>query len=316
MDDWRELNDDCACRWVAPFAEVNMETHQLFGRVDLRILEILPSADIYIPYECDRSCFSFSYCVDGNMLLQDRYHGDSAFKANRLSATSMAGMKGDHVFRMNEPFKGVALVSTRETVSDIVGESRHKLLSEALSNDTSYSRKNGFLGVAPPPDIAGSFLQIANCRYPATTRQFFFESKFMEIMSMIIAHNLPVDKGVTGMGEFETKQIKKIPRILMERIDRPPSIAELVRELSLSATTMKSGFKKIFGEPIYTHHRNLCLERGAMMLLNTNKSILQISLDAGYSNGENFCNAFKKRYGISPSQYRQQSKLSGHKVFS
>jgi AraC-like DNA-binding protein len=242
------------------------------------------------------------------MLIQDRYHGDNKLKTNWLSATSMTGMKGDHVFQMNEQFKGIALVSTGKAVSDIMGETSYELLSKALSNDTSYSRKNGFLGVAPPPDIISSFLQIAYCRYPVMSRQLFFESKFMEIMSMIIAHNLPIDEDVTGIDEFEAKQIREIPRILMQHIDKPPSIHELVHELFLSATTIKSGFKKIFGEPIYAHHRNLCLERGAMMLLNTNKSILQIAIDIGYSNGENFCNAFKKRYGVSPIQYRRNGR--------
>jgi AraC-like DNA-binding protein len=242
------------------------------------------------------------------MLLQDRYYGDSEFKTNWLFVTSKTGMKGDHVFQKNQRFKGVTLVSTEETMSGIVGESRYESLSDALSNDTSYSRKRGLLGVAPPPDITSSFLQIANCRYPVTSRQFFFESKFMEIMSRIIAHNLLVDNGVFDMGEFEAEQVKKIPRILTERIDRPPSIPELAHELSLSTTTMKSSFKRIFGEPIYARHRNLCLERGAMMLRDTNKSVLQVAIDAGYSNGESFCNAFKKRYGVSPSQYRKNGK--------
>jgi AraC-like DNA-binding protein len=242
------------------------------------------------------------------MSIQDRYYGDNELKANCLSATSMTGMKGEHVFQMNEPFKGVDLISTGETVSNIIGETRYELLSEALSNDTSYSRKNGFLGFSPQPDITSSFSQIAYCRYPVMSRQLFFESKFMEIMSMIIAHNLPIDEDMAGIGEFETKQIRKIPRILMQHIDKPPSIHELVHELFLSATTIKSGFKKIFGEPIYAHHRNLCLERGAMMLLNTNKSILQIAMDVGYSNGENFCNAFKKRYSVSPIQYRRNGR--------
>ncbi|MDR1020316.1 MAG: AraC family transcriptional regulator [Synergistaceae bacterium] len=312
IDNWRELSNDCECRWVAPFVDVRAETYRLFGRVELRILEILPSVDIYIPYECDSNCFSFSYCVDGNMMLQDRYHGDSELKANWLSCTSMTDMKGNHVFRKNKSFKGVALVLTGEAMRGIVGEPRYESLSEALSTDNPYSRKNVFLGDDPPPDIASSFLQIANCRYPAMSRQFFFESKFMEIMSRIIAHNLPVDDGVTDMGEFETEQIKKIPGILMKRIDTPPSIPELAHELSLSGTAMKSGFKKIFGEPIYAHHRNLCLERAAIMLLNANKSILQIAIDAGYANGENFCNAFKKRYGLSPSQYRRKGKPSSH----
>jgi AraC-like DNA-binding protein len=304
IGEYHESDNGHACHWAAPFANVSAETCRLFNRVELKVLEISPFVDIFIPYECDQSCFSFSYCVDGNMLLQDRYHGDSELKANWLTVTT-TGMKGDHVFRMNEPFKGVALISTGEMMSDTVGGSRYELLCKALSNDTCYSRKNGFLGVAPPMEITSSFLQIANCRYPLTSRQFFFECKLMEIMSRIIANHLSVDGDVTDMGEFEMEQIKKIPRILMERIDGPPSIPELALKLSMNATTMKSGFKKIFGEPIYAHHHNLCLERGAMMLRDTDKSVLQIAIDVGYSNGENFCNAFKKRYDVSPSQYRK-----------
>jgi AraC-like DNA-binding protein len=72
---------------------------------------------------------------------------------------------------------------------------------------------------------------------------------------------------------------------------------------------MKRGFKKMFGEPIFTHHRNMRLELAAAMLLDTRQSILEISVNAGYSDCGNFCNAFKKRYGISPGQYRKNGKL-------
>jgi transcriptional regulator GlxA family with amidase domain len=79
----------------------------------------------------------------------------------------------------------------------------------------------------------------------------------------------------------------------MERIDSPPSITELARDLSVSAAKLKRGFKKIFGKPIYAYHRDICLERAADMLLDTNRSISDITLDTGYSGLGNFSKAFK-----------------------
>jgi AraC-like DNA-binding protein len=144
------------------------------------------------------------------------------------------------------------------------------------------------------------------CDYPARIKKLFIENKFREILLRIIAHELPKDKTPQRPGEFETARIKQIPGILMERIDSPPTIQELARELSLNATVMKRGFKNIFGAPIYAHHRNLCIERATTLLLDTRKTIIEIAVESGYSGNVSFCNAFKKRYGVSPSQYRRK----------
>jgi AraC-like DNA-binding protein len=47
------------------------------------------------------------------------------------------------------------------------------------------------------------------------------------------------------------------------------------------------------------------------MLLNTNKPIFDIAAASGYSGSGNFCNAFKKRYGVSPGLYRSKGCRSG-----
>jgi AraC-like DNA-binding protein len=162
-------------------------------------------------------------------------------------------------------------------------------------------------GNTTPPDIANSFLQIVDCDYPSLLKRLFIESKFREILTRIIAHEVRVEEPFGSA--FETEKIKTIPEILMKRIDTPPSIKELANELSINATTMKSAFKRIFGLPIYAYHRNVCLELAAAMLLDTKKTVSEIAIDIGYSSSVNFCYAFKKRYGISPGQYRKNGNL-------
>lgn len=54
------------------------------------------------------------------------------------------------------------------------------------------------------------------------------------------------------------------------------------------------------------------LTRAALELRRTGKTVLEIALDFGYSNPENFARAFKGFYGTSPSEYR--AKYSGEAV--
>jgi AraC-like DNA-binding protein len=281
----------CASGDKRPFAFAEMEEHWIFRRVKLRFFELLPSVDIYVPYECARDYFEIAYCAGGHLFMLDKYVGESKFQANNVSVTSGQSTKGSLIFPGGQLFKGVIFETTDGIMTSIMGEDADKRPSMCCRS-------------VSPPGVFNPFFQITNCRYPSVPKRIFFESKFLDILSRLIAREMRGSDEDRGIRKFEAEQIKKIPEILMERIDSLPTIPELAHELSLNATTMKRGFKKIFGEPIFAHHRNTCLEQASLALLETDRTILEIALDAGYSNGENFCSAFKKRYGVSPVRYR------------
>jgi AraC family transcriptional regulator len=59
------------------------------------------------------------------------------------------------------------------------------------------------------------------------------------------------------------------------------------------------------GEPPQTFQRRVLLERAAFQLATTQLGILDIALDAGYSSHEAFVRAFKRAYGVNPSEWRE-----------
>jgi len=50
------------------------------------------------------------------------------------------------------------------------------------------------------------------------------------------------------------------------------------------------------------------LKSAVVLLRTTDKSVLDTALEVGYSSHEGFTKAFKKEYGMTPSEYRQHYK--------
>ena len=66
-------------------------------------------------------------------------------------------------------------------------------------------------------------------------------------------------------------------------------------------------FLKHTNQTISEYSKNVCLREGANLLLNSGISISEIIKQLGYENRTSFYSQFKKRYGVTPLQYRNGS---------
>ncbi|MBQ6847298.1 MAG: helix-turn-helix transcriptional regulator [Clostridia bacterium] len=66
--------------------------------------------------------------------------------------------------------------------------------------------------------------------------------------------------------------------------------------------------KNYTGTSLHSYLINFRLNEATKMLINTSDSIETIALKAGFKNPTHFSATFKKKYGVTPSLYRQASK--------
>ena len=100
----------------------------------------------------------------------------------------------------------------------------------------------------------------------------------------------------------------KILRVLirMERdIDRAWTLEELASIASFSPYHFHRVFTSMVGEPVATYLRRIRLEAAAGQLSGTTLPVSEIGASYGYENPEVFSRAFAKRFGISPSRFRE-----------
>lgn len=66
-------------------------------------------------------------------------------------------------------------------------------------------------------------------------------------------------------------------------------------------------FKESTGTSPYAYMLSLRLERASQMLVSTALTVSEVAFDAGFSDPLYFSRAFKKKYGISPAEFRKKS---------
>lgn len=100
--------------------------------------------------------------------------------------------------------------------------------------------------------------------------------------------------------------LSQIMEILEQEYTSPDfSITVLTDRLHISSIPYMSFlFKKFFGENFSDYLWNMRLEKAKFLLLETDMSIEQISVNVGYLNATSFRRKFKQETGITPSQYR------------
>lgn len=95
-------------------------------------------------------------------------------------------------------------------------------------------------------------------------------------------------------------------RIYIEKhLDEKLTIPMLCQRFNLSPTTLKNKFRQTYGQPVHSWILACRLQRAAELLQFTNLKILQVAQTVGYESASQFNVAFRKTYGVSPTQYRK-----------
>ncbi len=80
---------------------------------------------------------------------------------------------------------------------------------------------------------------------------------------------------------------------------------EFAAQVFLSRSHFDRVIRAVSGEPPASFRRRVLLERSAYQLATSSTGILDIALEAGYSSHEAFVRAFRRAYGVNPSEWRE-----------
>jgi AraC-like DNA-binding protein len=94
--------------------------------------------------------------------------------------------------------------------------------------------------------------------------------------------------------------------LIHQKLSEPWSAQSLATEVALSRSAFVDRFTSLVGMPPIRYLTVLRLQTAKVNLRETSKPIAQLAYSVGYESGEAFSRAFKREYGLSPAQWREQ----------
>ena len=105
------------------------------------------------------------------------------------------------------------------------------------------------------------------------------------------------------MGNFD--RIREALRYIDDHLDERMKIEQLASVFHFSPYYFHRMFSVIVGKPIAAHIRDRRLETAGRLLVGTDATIMEISMDCGFDSYPVFNRAFRSKYGVSPREYRK-----------
>lgn len=106
-----------------------------------------------------------------------------------------------------------------------------------------------------------------------------------------------------------TKVVRRICHYIHGHLDETICLENLAEAVYVSPFHLHRIFSRVQGETLKSYIRRLRLERSAYELKINDKPILDVALESGYQTNETYTRAFRQRFGINPSDFRQKHSL-------
>jgi len=95
---------------------------------------------------------------------------------------------------------------------------------------------------------------------------------------------------------------------LMERnLEEPLPCVELARRTGISMRRMQRLFERAIGASPVRHYQFLRLTKAHALLQQTDLSVTEIAVSAGFGSLEHFCRVYRRQFGCRPRDDRRQS---------
>ncbi len=94
--------------------------------------------------------------------------------------------------------------------------------------------------------------------------------------------------------------------VIREKLEDPPSVAELSALLGMSENTLRREFRRKTGLTPLEFVTSMRIKKAKAMLCETDMDITEISSHLGFSTSQYFATVFSKTTGLTPRDYRKQ----------
>ncbi len=122
--------------------------------------------------------------------------------------------------------------------------------------------------------------------------------------------NAPQRSGLAERYRTHNQSILAVIETMENHVAEPLALNQLAAVVGLSARQLNRLFKQKLGVSTIAFYRHLRLDKAENLLLQSQLSVTDIALAAGFVSTAHFSSTFKSRYGVAPSVLRSQTNMA------
>lgn len=141
----------------------------------------------------------------------------------------------------------------------------------------------------------------------------FLQNRLMMMIEKMVTEfmqQLETNTPLLKLKDDEINRLIKIELLLTKDYSGvPPTISDLSKVAAMSPTKLKKDFKTVYGLPIYEYYQKNRMQKARDLLQKENCAIKEAGIMVGYTNLGHFAAAFKKEFGVLPSEMMHDRKM-------
>ncbi len=258
--------------------------------------------------QIDGDAVGFAFYSSGNVELEIKHQNQTKIVTNTTGlAISFFGnskVEFSHKIGPDKPLQSISIFSKIKYLHILPKEEQaifHEHLPDLINPQADFVEGPKFYMT---PDMQNAFCKIVSCKYTGNTRHMFLKSQIHELLSHFFAF-LATDKK-ENLTTDDREKLFRAKEIMQQNISNPPSLNELSKLIGLNNNKLKRNFKELFGMPVFKYLQEERLNKAYELLSTGTDSIQEVAWIVGYDSLSSFSNVFLAKFGVRPSEIRQQ----------
>ncbi|MCY1719546.1 AraC family transcriptional regulator [Prolixibacteraceae bacterium Z1-6] len=177
-----------------------------------------------------------------------------------------------------------------------------KIADELLKNKV-FSSRQPVIQVGTKEEILDTYLKIIDL---VEKERPGFQQIASGLVVQLLGYIVSFEKRKGLSGKPIAKVIEDIRFLMRQNVDKEIDLQELARQNNVGYSYFRKMFKKYTGVSPGQYHLQLRIIRAKELLVSTDKSIKEISLELGFQTIHYFSLIFKKKVGVNPSEFRKR----------
>ncbi len=234
-----------------------------------------------------------------------RMVGDSVEEIGDLDLVLIAGGTKHAYLNHKCKFEGTLEITIQyhRSLFDSVINKRHfktiKSMFENASHGLIFSRQ--MINRVRPE------LKMLSNDVPDSFRNFLRLIEILKILSLDdAARRLNTSDNMKSLMDRDSDRLEVIMLFLHENYQRQITLADVAQLINTSESSLTRFLKKWTGKTFIDNLNDIRISEAACKLIDTGDTISEISFKSGFNNLSNFNRIFKKRKGITPTEYRER----------